>query len=109
MEDWVDKGGYMTKLLAEEDLDCKGCQVQLGRLKPGSGKYSHYHKKKTEAFYILKGLGRVTLDDNETILKPGVFVLIKPNVKHLFANEGTDVMEYLMIKTNNDKDDTFKS
>jgi len=107
--EWIDKGGYITKqLAAEDDLDCKGCEMQLVRYKPGDGKYSHYHKKKTEIFYCLEGLGRVTFKDREVILKPGVFLIVKPNEKHIFMNEGTKEMRCLMLKTNNEADDTFK-
>lgn len=108
MLNWIDKGEYATCLLANEEyLGCKGSEVLLGKFKSKKGKFPHYHKKKTEFFYILKGNGKVIIDGNEQELKPGVSVVIKPNQRHEFINESSEEMECLLLKTNNDPDDTY--
>jgi len=42
----------------------------------------HYHKKRTEIYYVLEGRGRLEADDDVLPLKPGTTVLIKPGTRH---------------------------
>jgi len=72
-------------------------------LKPGSNYYrgGHYHKKKTENFYVITGKLRLVLKDVETgekeeiILTAGDKLTIKPNCAHIFfAVEFSQVIEY---------------
>ncbi|NOR84984.1 cupin domain-containing protein [archaeon] len=104
MAEWIKKEQYDTKLLADEKaLNSLGSEIQLVRFK--AGKYEHYHKKKTEFFYVLKGNGRVVLGDEVKMVGVGDVILIKSGVRHTFINE--DGLELIMLKTNNSKDDTF--
>jgi len=106
MTNWVEKEGYSTKYLASNDeIDCKNSEIQLVRLK--KGKYSHYHKKKTEIFYFIKGYGKAIIDGKEIFLKSGTFIIVKPNVRHTFINESENILEAINIKTNNDPKDTY--
>ena len=43
---------------------------------------THYHKKMTEIYYVLKGEGILELDDDQVDLKPGISVMIKPGCRH---------------------------
>jgi len=107
MSDWAEKEGYSTRILAKEiDLDSKGCEIQLVRIK--KGKYSHYHKRKTESFFIIKGVGRVIIDSQEQVIREGSHLIIKPYVRHTFVNDSKDIIEAIMMKTNNDSDDTYR-
>lgn len=106
MHEWIPKKGYETLLLADEsDLSSKGTQAQLVRFK--KGKYAHYHKKKTEFFYFTKGEGKVIINGKEKKIVPASAFLIKPNMKHKFINESSDVLEAIMFKTNKFQDDTY--
>ena len=56
MNDWIEKDGYDTCLLASaDDLNTKATEVQLFRFR--KGKFDHYHKAKTEFFYFTAGDG----------------------------------------------------
>ncbi len=106
MPEGITKKGYMTRVLADEkDMDLAGTQIQLVRFK--EGKYPHYHKKKTEFFYFIKGNGKIIIDGKEKKIAPGSTFLIKPNIKHAFLNESGGVLEAIMFKTNDSKDDTY--
>ena len=67
----------------------------------------HYHKKKTEIFYFIKGYGKAIIDGKEIFLKSGTFIIVKPNVRHTFINESENILEAINIKTNNDPKDTY--
>lgn len=106
MSQWITKDGYETCIVAtEHDLDEKETEIQL--VKFHSGKYEHYHKRKTEFFYVIKGTGKVILNNEEKSLSPGSWVLVKPNTVHTFVNENEEPLEAIMFKTNSIPTDTF--
>ncbi len=98
--------GYSKQILAEEtDLSLAGTQIQLAKFE--KGKHKHYHKRKTEFFYFLKGLGKVVVDGKEKLIKPGDSLLIKPNMVHDFIKVSSEPWEAIMFKTNSSPDDTY--
>lgn len=104
MPEWITKKGYMTRVLADEkDMDLAGTQIQLVRFK--EGKYLHYHKKKTEFFYFIKGTGKISINGKKKKIAPGSTFLIKPNMNHTITNESGGILEAIMFKTNDSKDD----
>lgn len=106
MSNWVEKEGYSTRLLAGgKELNLPESQIILARFKKGKG--SHYHKKKTELFYCLKGKGKVIIDSEEQLLKSGSSIIIKPGMKHQFISEPSDPLEAIVFKTNSRKSDTY--
>jgi len=106
MTKWIHLSGYSKQILAEEtDLALKGTQIQLARFK--KGKHKHYHKRKSEFFYFLKGEGKVIIDGKEKLMKPGMSLLIKPNMVHDFIRTSSEPWEAIMFKTNSSADDTF--
>lgn len=107
MNDWIEKDGYDTCILAKEDLlNAAGIEIQLFRFR--KGKFAHYHKVKTEFFYFTAGTGKVFLDGKEENLRPGSTLLVRPGLRHMFVNESNEqLLEGIMIKTNNDPSDTY--
>jgi len=103
---WVRKNNYSTNILANgKALSSRRTEIQLVRFH--KGKYSHYHKKKTEFFYFLKGSGEVIVGKRKLQLKSGSYLLIRPNTVHEFINKSDRALEAIMIKTNSNKKDTF--
>lgn len=47
----------------------------------------HYHKKMTEIYYVLEGVGHLEIDGDKIPLKPGISVLIPPNSLHRAVGE----------------------
>ena len=59
------------------------------------GPRRHIHRHHAEAFYVLAGQLRITLDEDDLILRPGAFVLIPPEVIHAFGNPSEQPGRYL--------------
>ena len=55
----------------------------------------HIHHHHADAFYVLDGDLRITLDEQDLILGPGAFVLIPPKVIHAFGNPSDQPGRYL--------------
>ena len=106
MSNWVKKDGYSTCSLIEgEDLNLPESQIILAQFEKGKG--SHYHKKKTEFFYCLKGRGKVIIDSKKQTLKSGSSIIIKPGMRHQFISDPSDPLEALVFKINSRKSDTY--
>jgi mannose-6-phosphate isomerase-like protein (cupin superfamily) len=66
------------------------------RYAPGQdGPRRHIHHHHADAFYVLEGDLRITLDEEDRILGPGGFVLIPPEVIHTFGNPSDQPGRYL--------------
>lgn len=66
----------------------------------------HYHKKKDETFYILKGKISLELGNRKKILKPGDVQRIKPKQKHRFTGiENSKIIEF---STHHKDSDTYR-
>lgn len=72
-------------------------------LLPGEGRFrgGHFHRVKTEHFYIASGRGRLLTEDvhtgerGETLLEAGLKVTVRPGLAHRFeAEETLSVIEY---------------
>lgn len=59
------------------------------------GPRRHIHHHHADAFYVLDGDLRITLDEEDRILGPGGFVLIPPEVIHTFGNPSDQPGRYL--------------
>ncbi len=106
-ESWISKDGYDTSLLADaESLNSPGTEIQKVRF--NSGKYAHFHKEKTEFFFVISGYGEITAGTSTTELKPGVSIVVQPGQHHTFiVPEGSPPVEALMVKTNSSPEDTY--
>ncbi len=65
-----------------------------------SGRLSYqFHKKRSEAWTIIKGIGLITLDGIKKKIKPGETVIINQGVKHRIENQGTDKLIFIEVQT----------
>lgn len=65
---------------------------------PGEdGPRRHIHRHHADAFYVLDGRLRITLDEEDVVLDPGAFVLIPPGVIHSFGNPDPQPGRYLNL------------
>ena len=101
----ADKRGWLAEIFRPEDVNktIKG-QICITVAEPGMIKANHYHKKKYEWYFAVKGKMRLVLKDMKTGKKEE-FVLsdrnlrimeIPPYVAHGFKNIGKDNL-YLLI------------
>ena len=66
----------------------------------------HYHKKKDETFYIIKGKVLMETDNEKKIMMPGHAILIKPNTKHRFT--GLEDSEIIEFSTHHEDSDSYR-
>ena len=91
-------------LFNEDDFDSKGTKLQIIKIKPGGKIEPHYHKARTEAFYVLKGNGRIRQGDEMIECAEGDYLLCKPGVIHAFDNSGNDEFVVAVFRTNDPGD-----
>ncbi|WP_462265476.1 cupin domain-containing protein [Mucilaginibacter sp.] len=73
---------------------------------PDTAEQLHYHQKATQFFFILKGTAIMTIDGEETLLKPLQGIAIKPLQKHCISNKGGADLEFILYShpsTNGDR------
>lgn len=69
--------GKSTRIITRKDT----AKLNLHRTVITDSK-RHYHKETTEVYYILKGEGRMELDEKEIDLRPGQCIYIPPGMRH---------------------------
>jgi mannose-6-phosphate isomerase-like protein (cupin superfamily) len=55
---------------------------------PGGRSREHYHHQMEEAYYLLQGQARLTVDDETCIIGPGDAIVIPPGAHHKIVNTG---------------------
>ena len=85
-----DNRGSFSELIKSKEFG----QVSLNVIKPGETKGGHYHFRKTERFFIIKGEVLARLDglngSKDVRLTVGDYIDIPPLVKHSFINVGQE-------------------
>ncbi|HSQ27205.1 MAG TPA: cupin domain-containing protein [Anaerolineales bacterium] len=64
---------------------------------PGAASKPHYHKICQESYYILSGLAKMYIDEQELDLSPGQACLILPGQVHQICNHGDQILEFLAV------------
>lgn len=104
---WIDKKGYSTKEIFSGHLKLIG-NFEVQFLKFAGGKFSHFHKKKTEFFFFYGGHGKIVIDKTEHKIRPGSFFTAKPRQIHTFVNTKPKIpLKGIMLKIHNDFNDIY--
>jgi mannose-6-phosphate isomerase-like protein (cupin superfamily) len=64
---------------------------------PGGSSSHHFHKVGEETYYILKGRGKLIVNNKEHIVSPGDAIFISPNATHQIFTEGNEVLEFVVV------------
>lgn len=105
---WIEGPGYRKQLLVDEaQLRCPGTLVQLIEIEPHTRVPFHHHKTSVEAFHMLAGHGRMTIDGVEHTLAPGDTLTCHPPAVHDAENTGDILWRYIVFKTNVTPDDSY--
>lgn len=91
-------------LFNEDDFNAKGTKVQVIKIQPGGKIEPHYHKVRSEAFYVLKGVGLITLGDEQLSCGQDDYLLCRPGTVHAFKNNGDRDFIVAVIRTNDPGD-----
>ena len=101
-----DERGWLVEILRSEALkrgDRFG-QFLITTAYPGYIKGNHYHTRKFEWYCVIRGEGRLVLQDNTTGEKEDVFltgeelslVMIPPGITHAIENTGKEMLSVLI-------------
>lgn len=71
-------------------------QMRLFEVGPGGGTPLHTHEWEHEVF-IVKGTGKIVLQDGERPFSEGHYAFIPAGVLHSFRNTGTSVMQFICV------------
>lgn len=66
---------------------------------PGQRLSYQYHFKRQEAWTIIQGTAKITLDGEEKIYSYGETALIPLSAKHRIENVGSDVLVFIEVQT----------
>lgn len=76
------------------------CKTKRILVKPEQRLSYQYHKERQEAWTVIKGVAKITLNDEEKEYKPGETIIIKLGDKHRMANPSkTETMELIEVQT----------
>ncbi|GAC1526120.1 MAG: hypothetical protein NVS2B16_34490 [Chloroflexota bacterium] len=83
--------------------------VDIGEMvvQPGIAVPEHIHHKNDEAFYLLEGQFRLTVDGREHNLEPGAFVFVPRGVRHFWVNSGLVAARVILTFTPGGMDQFF--
>ena len=80
-------------------LDDGYCKVKRIFVKPGQRLSYQYHHKRQEAWTVVSGIAKITIDGKTKNYQPGETVLIPLGAKHRMANEGPVDMVLIEVQT----------
>ena len=81
-------------LISPRNAKSKNLSIQISEVPAGSGQPIHNHEPE-QCYYIIKGNGLMTIEDEFREVKAGDAIFIPSNLKHGIKNTGNDTLEYL--------------
>lgn len=87
--------GVYTQWLVSKD-DGSKYAVRRQVVKPGGKAPLHRHAY-AETFIVLRGVGRMTVDNEIIDVKPGMCIFVKPNTPHSITNTSNEDLELITI------------
>jgi quercetin dioxygenase-like cupin family protein len=89
-------GRNLRWLVTPESLNAKHMSVCLIRVPPGETVHpAHSHPHGEEAIHIIEGSGRVLVEGEVDLVKPGSTVLFPQGAVHMLQNTGATVMKVI--------------
>ncbi len=79
-------------------LDESSCKVKKITVLPGQRLSYQKHFKRQEHWMVVEGVAKVTLNDQEHIVKTGEYMDIPQEAAHRIANESDKVMVFIEIQ-----------
>lgn len=93
---------------AMRDLEALDTGLAFHRIKPGRRQaFSHTHEKAEEIYVVLRGSGRLKLDDEIIAVGPLDAIRVSPEVQRAFAADD-DGLEYLAFGPHVENDGDLK-
>ena len=73
------------------------CKILRGLLAPGCSIGMHTHKTRSEAIYVLSGVGTMLFDDTVETLTPGDCHYCPQGHSHSFCNQGSEDLVFFAV------------
>jgi mannose-6-phosphate isomerase-like protein (cupin superfamily) len=91
VEFFVTKDGSTIRELHHTDVQ----SLAEATLEPDEATQRHYHRATEEIYFVLKGSGRMEVDGETRMVRPGDAVLIPAGAWHTLENNGTSELRIL--------------
>ena len=88
--------GVAFKQLVAEEMGAPNFYMRLFDVAPGGNTPKHSHDWEHEV-YVVKGSGKIVLEDTQEPLSEGDAVLVMPNELHQFVNDGASPMRMICV------------
>jgi mannose-6-phosphate isomerase-like protein (cupin superfamily) len=88
---FVTKDGSTIRELHHTDVQ----SLAEATLEPDEATQRHYHRATEEIYFVLKGAGRMEVDGESRIVRPGDAILIPAGAWHMLENNGTSELRIL--------------
>ena len=90
-------GSEIRPLIDRTTSDIERCSLAEEILPPGAAVGRHHHLETEEIYYILHGLGRMTVGTQTRDVSAGDAVFIPLGHAHTLENTGTEPMTILLV------------
>ncbi len=91
VEFFVTKDGSTIRELHHTDVQ----SLAEATLEPDEATQRHYHRAAEEIYFVLKGSGRMEVDGESRMVRPGDAILIPAGARHTLENNGTSELRIL--------------
>jgi mannose-6-phosphate isomerase-like protein (cupin superfamily) len=91
VEFFVTKDGSTIRELHHTEVQ----SLAEATLEPDEATQRHYHRATEEIYFVLKGSGRMEVDGETRMVRPGDAVLIPAGAWHTLENNGTSELRIL--------------
>ena len=89
----------IREILSPRNSSIRRQSLAEARLLPGKSTEEHIHPKSEEIYYVLKGRGRMRIEDEERAVKAGDGIAILPGKRHRMWNTGKSDLVFLCCCT----------
>lgn len=86
------------RFIAPGELKTKVQTVNYVELLPGESYTPHRHPDCEEYFYVLEGEAKAIIENNESIISKGDFLVVEVNEEHTFINESQNTFQYFQFR-----------
>ena len=86
-----------TILLSPDNVASRGMDLGILHLQPRSKTLPNMHPRSEEMFYLLKGKGTITVENETEEIEAGVAIYIPENVVHHFENTQDEEMVFILV------------
>jgi len=105
---WEEFSDYYKQVVIDPSINQDAdFLIQKVRVKPNTEAKIHYHKKQSEIFVITKNSGYFVINNQRVEVKAGDRLQVEPSEKHTVGNNGDEEFEFIAIKLNYVKEDTY--